>query len=146
MKIGSSAPFSEFDCYKVFHKGMSRWQVCLKHRETGARSTILFSKFLMSVSLGRRLRPEEEVDHVNGDKSDDRLENLEVVTKSENLKRQAAIRRDKSLVHLECPSCSQTFSRPIHRTHLRRGGDRTFCSRSCSAAFNSPKRKLSHAA
>lgn len=39
-------------------------------------TTVYFYRALVEASIGRHLRPEERVHHINGDRSDDRLENL----------------------------------------------------------------------
>jgi hypothetical protein len=54
-----------------------RWQV---HLRSGARQ--FYSRCLMEGHLGRHLTSEEVVHHMNEDKTDDRIENLEVVTPS----------------------------------------------------------------
>lgn len=84
----------------------------------------------MSIKEGRILEAHEQVDHVNGDKSDDRIENLEIVTEAENKARYLAT-LSKAMVTLICPQCNIEFTRERRQTHLVKGGDRTFCSRIC---------------
>jgi hypothetical protein len=43
---------------------------------------IMIHRYLMEVHLGRRLERKEEVDHINGNRRDNRLENLRVLSKS----------------------------------------------------------------
>src|SRR5262245_27730544 len=42
------------------------------------------SRIIMEQHLGRALLPGEEVHHINGDTLDDRIENLQVLTKSQH--------------------------------------------------------------
>jgi len=51
----------------------------------------LFYRALMEAHLGRPLREDEVVHHINGDPSDDRIENLEVMTNAEH----TALHRDE---------------------------------------------------
>jgi hypothetical protein len=50
----------------------------------GKRFTILQHRYVMEKHLGRRLRPDEHIHHRNGIRDDNRLENLQVVTRSEH--------------------------------------------------------------
>lgn len=135
MKITSPELFNEYTCYKVFHKKMGRWQICLVHNETKRKKTLLYSKFLMSCHVNRLLRRDEEVDHINHDKSDDRIENLQILTKHENLQKQAST-MTKRMISLECPECRKIFTRSFWQTHHgKAAGLRTFCSRQCSYDF-----------
>ncbi len=56
-----------------FHKGLNRWRVICRDG-----STILFARAVMEGHLKRRLLLEEVVHHINGDSSNDRIENLQL--------------------------------------------------------------------
>lgn len=44
-----------------------------------------YYRALMEAHLGRELRSDEVVHHINGDQTDDRIENLQVLTRAEHL-------------------------------------------------------------
>lgn len=63
-----------------------------KYRGTGRKDTYIkfrgrhMHRVVMEESLGRKLLPGEIVHHINGDKHDNRPENLEVMSQSEHIK------------------------------------------------------------
>lgn len=132
MKIENKAPFEEWICYLNLHPKMGRWQVCLYNPDTSKHRTILYSKFKMSVKLGRVLRRDEEVDHKDGDKSNDADDNLQILTR-ENHVWKTNLSKYRKMVTLICPYCSSQFTIERRQTHLIRGGNPTCCSRPCGA-------------
>jgi hypothetical protein len=125
MKIKSEYPFDDWTCYKVFHKKMKRWQVCMINKRK-ERKTILFSKYLMSIKEKRILRSSEEVDHLDGNPLNDCISNLEIVTKEENRNRQKKFIKRKTK-ELKCSYCFQVFKRFSNLVNK----NSKYCSRKC---------------
>lgn len=67
-----------------YNGGFSTWEgrTIIVTRDGG---NILYSRALMAGHLGRLLKPSEIVHHVNGDPTDDRIENLQVLTRAEHM-------------------------------------------------------------
>lgn len=131
MKIPSVHPFEEYTCYLIHHKKMNRKQVCLVSKiDNTKRRTILYAKFLMSCHLGRVLVAEEQVGHIDNDKTNDVIENLQILSMDENLKKYAAT-LSRTMVTLNCEQCGNDFTVERRQTHLVKGGTRTLCSRKC---------------
>lgn len=55
----------------------------------GTRKCTAYARYLMSVKLGRYLDKTETVDHINEDKSDDRIDNLQILSNADNIKKHA---------------------------------------------------------
>ena len=86
-----------------------------------------YSRSLMEEKLGRKLLPHECVHHINGDKTDDRIENLTVLTKSQHSK----LHNENKRVECRCKFCGKTLQLPICRYKRSK---RHYCDRKCFSA------------
>lgn len=95
------------------------------------RSTTQYARYLLAVKLGRLLSPKETVDHIDGDITNNDLDNLQILSRAENIRKSCK----KPDVELICPNCTSVFYRT--RTQLRGRTHRIetnsiYCSRKCS--------------
>lgn len=79
----------------------------------------------MSVHLGTILSPDVVVDHINNDKMDDRIENLQILSTADNIRKSS---KGVTKYLRVCPMCKTTFS--IEARQLS-GKTDPCCSRSC---------------
>lgn len=98
------------------------------------RTTKLYSRYLMEQLLGRELDSTETVDHINEDLSDDRLENLQVLSNLENIKKYFRIKRPVKMFTFFCPTCGEVASKPLSKVrHNRKQGKAgPYCSKACA--------------
>lgn len=99
---------------------------------TGKRRTQSYPRYLMEQHLGRELTSEEQVDHINNDFTDDRMENLQLLTRQANNEKS---RQYTEMLMFECPVCENEFSRPAkdYRYHQEKKGKAgPYCSKSCA--------------
>lgn len=93
----------------------------------------------MEEHLGRKLTADEEVDHVNGDCTDDRLDNYQILTGKENrVKAIVQGNRYAKKLAFECPNCGKPFEvteRVYKHNQIQKGCAGPFCSRKCSGLY-----------
>ena len=125
MKLGMAAtPFEGYTLYKVYHRRQGRWYAQLVRNKTN-RTTMSFARYLMCVKLGRVLEKHETVDHIDNDKTNDWIENLQLLPLVENIRKAAKPAQMKSL---NCAHCGVEFNIPKRNAKFRRG----YCSPLCA--------------
>lgn len=133
----AETPFDGYYLYKVFHRGEQRYYANLVPIDRGSglrRHTISYARYLMSVKLGRELTKEEQVDHIDNDKTNDTIDNLQILTVQEN-NRKALVGLTKRVVDFKCPSCGRVFTRLATESISKKNKVFYSCSRSCSGKF-----------
>lgn len=126
-------PFTDYKIYgPIFSKKEGR-NIIVLFRSNKDRTSISYAKFLMSIKVGRRLLREEQVDHINNKKNDDRIENLQILTKRQNI-----LKSKKPLItfELNCPQCGITFTRNKGMQPTDKNGRKSFCSRRCGVMYH----------
>jgi endogenous inhibitor of DNA gyrase (YacG/DUF329 family) len=119
-----------------FIEAKGRWQVNVcKGAITIAMN---LSRFKMQEHLGRILEPTEDVDHIDEDKTNDELSNLQVLDKPEHASKSKSVY--PKLIAVVCPSCGEEFTmtnvqQAIYQRKKRTGSDGPFCSRRCSTTY-----------
>lgn len=102
------------------------------------RTSTQYARYLMSVKLGRFLDSElETVDHIDGDKTNDNIDNLQLLTRLENI-RKSQKKEDFKCI---CPVCNIDFLVPRNRSgrivREKIKNNQICCSRKCGDIFSS---------
>ena len=99
-----------------------------------------YSKYLWEVFNHRKVRNGYQIDHIDGDKTNDILENLQEITQSENASKGTNKIIKKNLINrnklfLWCPVCDKRFKISkwkVNLKKLKRGKEFHFCSKECA--------------
>lgn len=100
------------------------------------RTTVSYARYLLAVKIGRFLTEDEEADHIDTDKSNDKIENLQVLTVKEHLKKTVSEIPKGVCNTVLCSHCSKSINIPTWKLNVRKN---FFCSRSCNAKFSRSK-------
>ena len=87
MKIELQPPYSnDWQRGYILINREGRKIVCLYKYESGKeiRKTTAYARYLMSVKLGRYLTADEEVDHIDEHKTNDTIDNLQILSGTAN--------------------------------------------------------------
>lgn len=103
-----------------------------------SKQTISYPKYLVEKEIGRTLNDNEEVHHLNNNFTDNRIENLKVVLKSEHMSYHAKYTDNIDAVCMNCRvsfklTPKQQASRYKNRNRRSNG---PFCSRKCSGIYS----------
>lgn len=105
-----------------------------RHPKANKKGLYPLHRVIMENKLGRLLNDNEDVHHINEDKTDNSESNLEVMTRSAHAAHHAKRVADIKVI---CPKCQKEFFvKPnFHRLRLKRNKKgKIFCSRSCAAS------------
>lgn len=108
------------------------------------RKSISYARYLYSVYLGYEVPEEFEVDHKNDDHTDDRIDNYQLITRPENIKKRHKNYRDNIQLKqkLNCYNCNCEFFVPMYeyKRMLKRNSKNFYCNRTCYNDYFSAKK------
>lgn len=108
------------------------------HPKRNLKGLYPLHRVVMENSLGRLLLDGEDVHHKDGDKNNNNIENLEVMTKSAHAAHHRLLNSPPP-IKIEC-KCGNIFHVKPHEYRLRMSRNKSkeiFCSRSCGSKFTS---------
>lgn len=80
-------------------------RVCTLRKANGEMLSISYAKYIYTSFYNCDVNPGCQIDHINGDKMDDRIENLQMISERYNIKD----RPRKEMVICVCPICNTEF-------------------------------------
>lgn len=145
--VGTPAdhPFENYYLYVCFDSSNGRKLARLNpiKKDSGLlKKSMLYSRYLMCVKEGRILRRDEHVDHIDENKMNDDISNLQILSQREN-----AIKNHKfkgmgiKTLKLKCPFCGKIFDKEFRHSHIVRKAEFSACSRSCGNSFRNKLNK-----
>lgn len=127
-----------FKILKKIKKGDYDYALVPNHPKATKNGYVLYHRVVVENYLGRILEDNEVVHHKDGDKHNNTIENLEVMSANEHAHHHA--KKGRTCVELVCHCCGKTFIR--EKRQIKKNCIHTFCSRSCNAKYNRIKRTV----
>lgn len=124
----------------IASKGDYIYAVVPEHPKATAKGYVLLHRVVVENHLGRLLKDDEIVHHLNENKRDNGIENLQVMTRKEHTSLHA---KPRVILELACSFCGILFPRSFHQRAEVKGYENAFCSRSCNGKYQ--RRKQLHA-
>lgn len=142
MKIEVSDYFKkDYRSAYLFVNNMGRNCVELVHNDSTKtkpiKRFISYAKYLWISEHKQEVPEGYEIDHINGDGKDDRIENLQLLTRSDNIKKEwkEQNRLGIEVVDLICPVCGKKFTKRIVLVR-KVSSQPVCCSRGCSGRLS----------
>lgn len=127
MEYKDYGPYDHKDGYIMYIRRFSN----------GKKRTILPHRQIMEEFLDRSLTPDENVHHINGDKRDNRIENLTILSHAEHAKLHS-LEHPAEIWTFTCPECGIEFTKyacRIKDNQEKQGKAGPFCSKSCAGRY-----------
>ena len=136
MKIELKEPYRSlynFGYLRQGKDGRKRVDLVNSHED---RTTTSYARYLKSVELGYVIPSDFEVDHIDGNCTNDDLDNLQILTKEQHLaKTSKEMSTGRSTKQCVCTNCGIVFIRFSNLVNKER--NTIFCSRSCNGKYYS---------
>ena len=131
MKIDTEFPYNDYAGYIVKNKE-NRQMICLVHKVTKERTTTAYARYKMAVKEKRILFDYEQVDHIDDDKTNDNIDNLQILSRTiNNTKSRKSRNVTRKTIKFKCPGCGLIYEKPFNKSHLQKNGKFTACSVTC---------------
>ena len=118
--------------YGPYTRKDGRKHICIVH-DDGRKQTKSYPRYLLEKHLGRELTKEETVDHINNDFTDDRIENLQLLTLCNNASK-GWLGREAKMYSFSCSYCGKETVKKLcsvkHNWKLGKSGP--YCGRQCA--------------
>lgn len=121
-------PYSTWTITEYYDEVKDRYRVRL--HKNGVELTLSRARYRMAVHLGRELLKSEEVDHIDENRCNDALENLQILTPDANKRK----RRGRTRVPVTCCVCSRVYLQypsRLFENQIRKSPN--CCSKSCAS-------------
>lgn len=124
--------------YGPYTRKDGRKHVVIYH-PSGYKQTQSYPKYLLQKFLNKHLSSNETVDHIDNNKLNDSLDNLQILTRANNARKEMLrSERAAKTYNFICPVCKKAATKLLRtvRGNKKKGKAGPFCSRKCAGIFS----------
>jgi hypothetical protein len=103
------------------------------HPSANKKGYVLAHRFIMEKFIGRFLKKDEVVHHIDGNMENNSIENLLLMTRGEHTRLHLLKYKNGHFIELICDNCKKSFKREWRNRPLN--GEKCFCSRKCMGLY-----------
>jgi len=117
---------------KVINKGDYDYALVPEHPNATKNGYVLMHRIVMENHLGRILSTNEVVHHIDGNRKNNDISNLQLMENADHC-RMHALRHGRKAVILRCPQCGKVFEKYRNKSFLQKPSkyNCTCCSPTC---------------
>ncbi len=121
---------------KIVSKGDYNYAVVPEHPKATKNGYVLEHRIVMENHIKRILLDTEVVHHINKNRKENNIKNLELMDKQEHVLMHAKEKEGKIWITLICPNCGKEFEIEERNVKSRKKNNKNiFCSRRCNGLF-----------
>lgn len=117
--------FTKWKIEKIISKGDYNYALVPEHPNATKNGYVLEHRIIVENHIGRLLKNNEIIHHINENKKDNRIENLEITTPQKHPQKHTE--KQKTRYIKKCPMCLEEYK--------TRKKEQVFCSRHCNGTF-----------
>jgi hypothetical protein len=125
-------PFLGYKATEFYSKKEGRWYVLIR-KDWKKPTSMSKARYLLCIKEKRILTKNEEADHIDNNRANDAIENLQILSHAENAKKHRRHKNmKKKMVRMKCPCCGKVFEKQRNYSSVARK-DREYdsCSKKC---------------
>lgn len=118
--------------YGPYERKDRRKHVIIVH-DDGRKQTKSYPKYLLEQHIGRELLLNETADHIDNDKTNNDITNLQILTRKDNSKKAMNL-RPRKVYKFVCPCCGNAAEKYLNQVlaNWKKGKAGPYCSRRCA--------------
>lgn len=115
MKLQLEYPYNNKWRYGYLVTNKENRKMVILFNNSKDRTTTAYARYLLSCKEQRFLKKSEQADHIDGNKTNDSLENLQILSPKNNHNKTFKV--GQTMIKFSCPVCNKNFELTARQSH-----------------------------